>query len=494
MRSRGPISALRLISLSLILISVVITVLQLVRFSRVRAYLPTGLKIAGIPVGGLDRQQAAQRLIEVYSSPVVLRYSGATISLNPTVVDYQLDLESMLAVADLERTQASFWVEFWDYLWNRTALPLEVPLRSSFSEPRLRAYLKEISQRYDQPAVAAVPVAGTVNFQPGRSGTILDIESSILPIEDALNSISLREVDLPLKHTNPPRPAFENLEILLKQSLKVSGFDGLAGIYLLDLQTAKSLHFAVQGDKDISVEPDISFTASSIIKIPIMVSAFARIGDPPDQEALKLMEDMIDKSGNEAADWLMDRLIDPRIAPLIVTEDMRALGLNNTFLAGYFTLGSPLLETFKTPANTRTDVFTDPDPYSQTTPSDIGMLLEDIYQCAQTGGGALPALFPGKITQSKCQSMTSYLINNRLPVLLTAGIPEGTQIAHKHGWVSVNGIINTIGDAGIIYSPSGSYALVIFLYHPEQLIWEPASNLVAELSRAVYNYYNLPSK
>jgi hypothetical protein len=173
---------------------------------------------------------------------------------------------------------------------------------------------------------------------------------------------------------------------------------------------------------------------------------------------------------------------------------MHALGLKNTFLAGYFTFGSPLLQAFETPANTRTDIFTDPDPYSQTTPSDIGMLLEDIYQCAQTGGGALTAVFPGEITQSECQLMNDLLIRNRLPMLLTAGLPEATPIAHKHGWVTVNGIMNTIGDAGIVYSPAGNYIFVVFLYHPEQLIWEPASNMISNLSTAVYNFYNLPQQ
>ena len=161
-------------------------------------------------------------------------------------------------------------------------------------------------------------------------------------------------------------------------------------------------------------------------------------------------------------------------------------------MAGYFSFGSPLLAVIETPANQRQDVFTDPDPYSQTTPSDIGMLLEDIYQCSQTGGGALPAVFPGEIDQADCLQMNTLLINNRLPMLLTAGLPEGTPIAHKHGWVTVNGVINTIGDAGIIYSPGGNYVMVVFLYHPVQLVWDSASLLVTELSNAVYNYYNLP--
>jgi hypothetical protein len=33
----------------------------------------------------------------------------------------------------------------------------------------------------------------------------------------------------------------------------------------------------------------------------------------------------------------------------------------------------------------------------------------------------------------------------------------------------------------------------VFVHHPNQLIWDPASELIADLSRAVYNYYNLPT-
>jgi beta-lactamase class A len=493
LRNRSPFSALRFISLSLLLIATVLAAIQLVRFSRVRAYFPSGLQIAGVPVGGLDRQQAAQRLLEAYSLPVEMHYGEAIIQLNPSVVDFQLDLDSMLAAADLERTQTVFWQDFWDFMWGRSSSPGEVPLRASYSEARLRTYLSEIAERYDQPPVAAMPVAGTVNFQAGKSGMSLDIDNAILPIENALYSLRNREVELPLERTNPPRPALNNLEILLKQTIDVAGFEGIAGVYMADLQTGQEIHFGYSRGEDLPVQPDIAFTASSIIKIPIMISAFKYMEDNPDSETLKLVSDMIEYSGNESADWLMDRVIDPTRAPLLVTEDMRSLGLENTFLAGYFTIGSPLLAVINTPANERTDVNTDPDPYSQTTPTDIGMLLEDLYICAQNGGGALMAVFPQEFDQAKCQTMIEYLKNNRLPVLLTAGIPEGTKIAHKHGWVSdINAVITTIGDAGIIYSPGGNYVLVVFLYHPEQLVWEPASTLVAELSRAAYNYFNLP--
>jgi beta-lactamase class A len=494
MRRRGPISALRFLSLGLLLAAIILAAVQLVRFSRVRSYLPAGLIVANVPVGGLDREQAAQRLAEVYSIPIELNYNGARIQLNPSIIDFKLQTESMLAVASLERTQKVFWDDFWDYLWGRTTFPTQIPLAANYSEQRLRLFLSDVSQRYDQASAPALPIPGQASFTPGAPGLALDVDGSIPLIEAALFSLDNRTVELPLQRVEPSRPVFDNLEVLLKQTLQVSGFDGLAGIYLLDLQTAKEHHFAYRNGEDLPVNPDIAFTASSIIKIPIMVSTFRRLSDTSDAEAMKLLEDMVDKSGNEAADWLMDRVIDPQRGPLIVTEDMQALGLENTFLSGYFSFGSPLLALIETPANTRTDVFTDPDPYSQTTPSDMGMLLEDIYQCAQNGGGALPAVFPGEITQAECQAMNDYLIKNRLPVLLTAGLPEATPIAHKHGWVTLNGIINTIGDAGIVYSPGGNYVLVVFLYHPDQLIWEPSAALIAQLSQAVYNFYNIPQQ
>jgi len=493
-RNRGIFSPFRWFSAFFLLAALILTALQLVTYSRVRANLPTGLKIAGVPVGGLDRQQAAERLLEAYATPVELRYGEAIIQLSPNVVDFQLDLDSMLAAADLLRTRKLFWQGFWDFLWGRQSTLTEIPLRATYSEARLRAFLEaEIAERYDNPPTAPRPAVGTVNFLPGSPGTSLNIDGSILLIENALFSLTQRQVVLPLARTSPPRPAFANLEVLLKQTIDLAEFDGLAGVFLLDLQTAQELHFIYNDGELLPAQPDVAFTASSIIKIPIMVSVYRRLDENPDAESVKLLKDMIEKSGNETADWLMERVIDTVRAPLMVTEDMKALGLENTFLAGYFSLGSPLLAIIQTPANQRPDVNTDPDPYNQTTPTDIGMLLEDIYHCQQSGGGALTAVFAGEITQAECQEMITSLINNKLPVLLTAGIPEGTQIAHKHGWVSVNGIINTIGDAGIIYSPGGNYILVAFLYHPVQLIWDPASELIANLSRAVYNYFNLPA-
>jgi beta-lactamase class A len=471
--------------------AVLLTVLQLVNYSQIRSAYPPGLLIAGVPVGGLNQQQAAERLVQAYSTPVEMRYGDALIQVKPTVMGFELDLQAMLAEAELQRVTQPFWPAFWDYLWNHLPSPSEVPLRARISEDRLRSYLVgEIAPRYDSPAAAAQPLPGSTSFQPGKAGTVLDIPRAVLLIKDAMRSQTSRSVNLTFGRLTPSRPSFQNLQVLLNQVIDVSRFDGIGEVYLLDLQTNQELHFAYQKGKTLPT--DIGFTAASTIKIPIMISTFRRNPDPAPSEVTGYLSKMIEFSENDPADSLM-ALMDKTSGPLEVTKDMQALGLKNTFLAGYFYPGAQLLKRIQTPANQRKDYNTDADPYNQTSPAEIGALLDDIYQCAETGGGTFAAVFPAEISQNECRQMINLLILNRLPVLITAGLPEGTTIAHKHGWITeMDGLLHTISDDAIVYTPGGNYILTVYLWNKDQLLFDPANQLVADLSRAVYNYFNQP--
>lgn len=444
-----------------------------------------------MPVGGLNQESAAERLVQAYGVPVELRYGDAVIQVKPQVVGFELKLDEMLAAADLQRITQPFWSAFWDYLWNQLPTPKSVPLSATISEERLRTYLKnEIAVRYDQPPEASIPLPGTTSFQSGNPGTVLDMDRAVVLIEDALRSPNARVVNLTYSQVKPPRPSLVNLEVLLKQIVDVSGFDGVVEMYMLDLKTREEMNFAYRNGEDLA--PGIAFTAASTMKIPIMTSTFRRVSEPTPQTVLDQMALMIEQSENGPADRLMQNVLDLNLGPLQVTEDMQAIGLANTFIAGYFYPGAPLLQRFTTPANSRTDVNTGPDVYNQTTPADLGMLMDDLYQCANNGGGTLTAAYAGQVSQAECQQMLDFLSLNDIAVLIKAGIPEGTRIAHKHGWIIENdGYLHTMGNAAIVYSPAGDYVLVIFMYQPVQLVFDPANVLFANLSRAVYNYYNL---
>lgn len=481
----------RWIAILLLVSSLVLLVIQLIKFSRLRAGFSPGTHIAGIAVGGLDQQQAAERITQAFNVPVELTYGDQHMQVKPSQLGFELDITAMIAAADQQRVTLPFWSSFWDYLWNRPSNASDTSLQASIDENRISTFLMdEIASRYDRVPASSIPIPGTINFQVGSPGLVLDIEKSLPIVERALQSTTERSVSLIIGEVSPPRPSLDNLEVLLKQIIDRSNFDGLTEIFIMDLEKREELNFTYE--QGVSYDPGIAFTAASTIKIPILTSVFRRLGEPTPQAAADLMKQMVERSANPPADSLMEIYLDPNIGPIFVTQDMQDIGLQNTFLAGHFYLGAPLLQRYSTPANQRFDYTTDPDVYNQTTTADMGMLLDDIYQCAQTGGGTFAAVFGDDITQSECQLMITYLTQNKIAVLLQAGLPDGTNFGHKHGWITeTDGLIHSIIDAGIVFSPNGNYIVVIAMYQPTQLIFDVANLLSAQISTAVYNYFNI---
>jgi beta-lactamase class A len=485
-------SLLRWIALAMLTTAVLLLVIELVSFSRMRSGFAAGTEIADVPVGGLTLDEAAERLTQAYSVPIEMHYGSSVIQVKPANLGFELNLNAMVTAADQQRVSAPFWSSFWDFLFNKMPSSDTVPLVATIDETVLRDYLvNEIAARYDQPADAYSPVPGSVNFEAGNSGTELNIERSMELVKIALQSPSTRVVNLSVDQVGSTKPSLSNLKILLEQIIDVSGYTGITEIYLQDLQTGEEMQLAYQDGLELA--PDIAFSGASTIKIPIMISSYRRATKPVSTDFSSLIEEMIEASSNTAPDTLMKTMIDPNLGPIGVSDDMEALGLKSTYIGGFFSYGAPLIYSPSTPANTRADVSTDPDRYSQTTPAEMGSLLADIYQCSQTGGGSFAAVFPGEISKTDCQMMILYLSRNEQPSLLREGLPNGTQIAHKHGWIidPTDLVTHNFSDAAIIYTPGGNYVLTVYQYDTNQILYDDANQVFAEISRAVYNYYNL---
>ena len=122
-------------------------------------------------------------------------------------------------------------------------------------------------------------------------------------------------------------------------------------------------------------------------------------------------------------------------------------------------------------------------------------LLTAIHDCAQDGTGLLVDTFPGEITQSKCQYMLDVLKRNKIGVLTQAAVPEGTPVAHKHGWTEESdGYLHTLSDVAVVFAPDGDYIFVLYLYDRLQLLFDPGDELFAQLSQIVYNANNLDNQ
>jgi beta-lactamase class A len=491
MKSKALWIILGILGLLFAAASVVIAVREYRRYQAQVAVFPSGAMIGGIPAAGLDVDEAALRLDAIYDAPIVLYYEDAVIYADPVDLGFSMDVDRMLS----EARSSSQLGTFFSYLWGReSSVEVTVPLEASVDADVLESYLvDQIASRYDTPQTPLQPIMGTTNLQPGTPGDYLDVQSAMTDIEAALRSadlasrtVTLTVLDQAPNDQIPPEVA----TAFLQHQINWSGFDGLVEIYLQSLESDLAIRFAVQDGE--MVEPDVAFTAASTIKIPIMVSVLRRTSEPTPSEVVDLLTRMIVFSENPPADTLMSTYLDDIRGPLMVTEDMRELGFENTFLAGYFYLGAPLLQLYDTPANNRTDIFLDPDVYNQTVPGEIGQLLAAIAQCAADGNGLLVDTFGDDITPSECQLMLDTLSANKIGLLIEAGLPPEAQIAHKHGWVqALDGLLHSMSDVAVVSTPGGDYVLNVFIHDTERLDFDAGNILIARLSQTVYNFFNI---
>ena len=448
--------------------------------------IPSDTSLNGIPLGGLSPDEAARRIETVYRMPVELRYRQARMQFTPDELGFMVDSQAILAQLQDSSSSRGFWL----YLWVQEPpeIKRELELVYSFDESWASQYLREVfSQRYDQPASSAAPLLYTTNLIPGQPGyQLVSLTQTVGQVQQALLSPSERVVELSVSQQSAPPLNWQNLEAMLRQVILLDKFDGLIEIYLRDMQNGQVMHFALLDQQDVPV--DVAYSAASTNKIPIMVSTMKRLSEPLPERAINWMRQMIADSLNPPADGLIKTYMDNDRGPLMVTADLRELGYQNTFLAGYFEPGSPLLERIETPANSRRDIYLDPDFYNQTVPSEIGDLLVRIYQCAS---GNEQNLFAGQITASECSLMLDFLKGNKILALLEAGLPPEAQIAHKHGWANeIDGLVHTISDSAVIFTPGGDYVLVVFAHTQEQFLYDSANRLFARLSQSIYNAYN----
>jgi beta-lactamase class A len=459
--------------------SIGMLVFSIVGYSAERERMPAGMIVAGVPIGNLSREEAQAELARVYSTPIELHYDDAVFALDPAQISFRLDTEVMLTRADTYRTDSNFWGGFWDYLWRQPGKLVEVNLSAEYSQEQLRTYLQDVATRYDAPPSAGQGDAVALTFNNGKPGHSLDIESSMAVIDFALRQPTNRRAALTIIEDNTALPQIDSLGQVINDYLANKQFNGVASVVVIDLTTGR----------EIDLNPDVAFTGMSVMKIPIVILTYLIWDEAPTQEVLDQMSEAVLNSSNFHANLLLTAAGDNSAlgGAQRLTETMRQLGLQNTFMAKAFDQDTPV-DPIVTPANQRTDVSTDPDPYIQTTASDIATLLLMVHECASTGGGPLAVVFPGRITQSECQAILSQLAQNQTGVQIDGGVPEGIRVAHKEGLSD-----NAYGDAAIVFSPAGDYVIVEYIWTPEYLNWEYGQPIMADISRAVYNYFNQPS-
>ncbi|MBE2269062.1 MAG: serine hydrolase [Anaerolinea sp.] len=290
------------------------------------------------------------------------------------------------------------------------------------------------------------------------------------------------EVDSAQYGDVPLSPEFRALAVSLWEQMIAAGFDPLTSrlgsVFVKDLQTGEA--FAL-GD-------EIAFSGMSVNKIAILTTYYSQRTTPPnDAEANMLAEAMV-CSENISTNEMLSAIGsgNPYTGANTVSAFLDQLGFADSFIYTPYSN-----DPFITPQAPRTEttsadqVSAEPDPFNQMTTSEMGMLLDSLYQCAAGEGGLLIDNFDGEFTQTECAQILNLMSYNRIGALIESGVPIDVRVAHKHGWIE-----DTHGDAAAVFSPGGDYILVIVLHNPVWLNFDESSLLVENVSMAVYNYFN----
>ncbi len=484
---------LSILSTAMVFAAAGIFLIELIAFSQQDELMAAGIRVGGVDVSGETQNSAIIKWQQVYEQPLTLYYQDSPILLQPSAIGFRLNNETMLAQAlNARETASNFWLRFFNYLTGQQlAEGGDIELSAEYQQGLLANYLEDLARRYDRPPGRPGYDVATLTVYEGARGSTLDIPAATRMIEAALFEPVNREVQLPTGDSAASRPNLNTLQQMIVDYLDSKGFiydsqGSVASVFIMDLQTGE----------EINLLGDVAFTAASTNKVPILIDFYRFKDFPPDQDEAYIMANSLLCSRNSSSNLLL-RLIGGGIegsefAGLTsVSQTAKDVGARNTFIAAPFvdgTAGQQFGSIAIPDTEPNASFNTGPDPYNQTTAEDIGTLFAQIYDCANYSSGLMTA-FPDDFTQQECRQMLELMSANDLQRLLQGGIPPGTRISHKNGWLG-----DMVGDAGIVYSPNGrNYVIAVYLWEETEANfqnYEQLWPLVEDISRAAWNYFN----
>jgi beta-lactamase class A len=252
----------------------------------------------------------------------------------------------------------------------------------------------------------------------------------------------------------------------------------IVGIAFHDLETGDSLY----------LNADDSFHAASTMKVPVMIELFRRVdagalrldqgvllvnqfgsivdgspysldaGDDSDSSTYKLtgsrvpLKELIDRMITRSSNLATNALIE-LVRASNANETAHMLGARNIRVLRGVEDG----KAFSAGMN------------NTTTARDLAVLLEAI----ETGRAA---------SRSSCDAMREILLHQEFNDEIPAGLPAGTRVAHKTGWIT--GVLH---DAAVVY-PHGRKPYVLVVLTRGIQDEKVARRLISDISRTVWTH------
>lgn len=241
-------------------------------------------------------------------------------------------------------------------------------------------------------------------------------------------------------------------------SSQLKDYKGDIGIYIKNLNSGESY----------KLNENQKFEAGSLYKLWVLGKIFEKINDGKLKEDDNLEADIEDINKRFDIDEEDAELKEGHLQFTITSavEQMITISHNYASLMLLTKTSFAEIEDFLKRYSLKSSTIKQP---ITTTSRDIGWYLEKIYK---------GELINKEYSQKMIEVLKRQKINDRLPKYL----PEGLEIAHKTGDLGY-----FENDAGIVFSPKGNFLIVILT---KSDLPEDAAEKIAQISKAVYDYFN----
>ena len=331
------------------------------------------------------------------------------------------------------------------------------------------------------------PMTG-YTFLPGRMGWELDIDAAAEALRSALEG-EAPSVTVRAFRDVPPDPL--TLAEIRPALLEVLGhFDGFGGLYVQDLSSGEEIRHNTY----------VTTSGMSMIKVPIMVTAYRTLPRPYDEQLEDAIAQMIMHSINAKSNAVILAIGEGDFEAGLreVNETMRALGMAQSYVvSGYRVEGGltypripmPERAPVEIPPEEQVDLW--PDQTMQTSLSDQAILFEALYWGTE-GEGKLLEVYP-HLTPADCEEMLELLRRNPTRTLLGPGFADDVPLAHKNGFGGGASTDERM-DVGIVWPPEGRpYLIGLYQWDNQAWIhWLRVWPQQIELSATLYDYFTMP--
>lgn len=243
-----------------------------------------------------------------------------------------------------------------------------------------------------------------------------------------------------------PRSSAEDAALARRVKALARDYPGIAAVYVQDLRTRVGAAWNARA----------RFPAASTVKLAIAVEVLRTLRGKPARGSSvdRLLWRMLVHSDNEAANTLLVRLGgSTSTGAAEVNRTLHALGLRDSLLYGGYAVQTAAAR----PIPLRVEEQPNFGVGKYTTAYDLARLHRLVHMAAGSKGALVR--FAGSFTAADARYLLWTLAHVVDRGKLDRYLPAGLPVLHKAGWIT-----RARHDAGIVYSPTGSFVAVVMTW------------------------------